>query len=103
MRKYVNPVNLFKSFLKGICLQKSDSIQPRTSGSKFESDSINFFNSRLGPPRAAFVPRPACRDAGDAVAAGGPAEGEGQRRGCHAVLPDGDVQARGEACGEPQN
>ena len=47
MQKSVNLVDLVKSFHTSICLQKSASIQPRTSLSKFGGDSIHFFNPLL--------------------------------------------------------
>ena len=43
MQKYVNLVDLIKSFLTSIYLQESASTQPRSVHSKFEGDSIHFF------------------------------------------------------------
>ena len=45
MQKCVNLVDIVKSFQTSIPLQNSASIQPRTSLSEFEGDSINFFIS----------------------------------------------------------
>ena len=53
MQKRVNLVDLVKSSQTSIYLQKSASIQPRTSLSKFGGDSITFFNSLLRQQRAA--------------------------------------------------
>ena len=58
-QKYVNIVDLVKSFLTSICLETSASIQPRMSLSKFGGDSIHFFKSLLvHKPTAKHAPPP---------------------------------------------
>ena len=49
VQKSVNVVDLVKSLHKSISLQKSASIQPRTSLSKFGGDSVNLFIRLLKP------------------------------------------------------
>ena len=49
MQKYVNLVDLVKSFPTNIYLQKSASIQPRTSLSKFGGKFNSFFIRLLRP------------------------------------------------------
>ena len=49
MQKYVNRVDLFKSFPTSISFQHSALVQPRTSLSKREGDSINLFIRLLSP------------------------------------------------------
>ena len=49
MQKYVNLVDLVKSFPTSIYLQKSASIQPRTSLSKFGGKFNSFFIRLLRP------------------------------------------------------
>ena len=56
MQKYVSLVDLVKSFLTSMYLQKSASIQPRTSLSKFENYPIHFFNSLLSQGSKLFRP-----------------------------------------------
>ena len=53
MQKYVNPVDLVKSFPTSIYLQKSASIQPRTSSSKFGGKYSILFNRVLNRLRKA--------------------------------------------------
>ena len=53
MQKYVSLVDLVKSFPTSIYFQKSASIQPRTSLSKFGGKFNSLFIRLLGPRRAA--------------------------------------------------
>ena len=53
MQKYVNLVDLVKSFPTSIYLQKSASIQPRTSLSKFGGKFNSLFIRLLRPERPA--------------------------------------------------
>ena len=55
MQKYANLVDLVKSFPKSIYLQKSASIQPRTSPSKFEGKFHSLFTSLLNFAAAVHV------------------------------------------------
>ena len=50
MQKHVNLIDLVKSFPTSIYLQKSASIQPRTSRSKFGGDSFHLFIRLLDEP-----------------------------------------------------
>ena len=52
---YVNLVDFVKSFLTSIYLEKSASIQPRTSFSNLGGDSIYFFNSLLSWHPCSFL------------------------------------------------
>ena len=61
MQKHVNLVDLVKSFLTSIYLEKSASIQPRTSLSKFGGKFISLFIRLL--THAGVVPQP--EDEGD--------------------------------------
>ena len=54
MQKYVNRVDLVKSFPTSIYLQRSASIQPRTSLSKFVGKFNSFFVRLLGHDTPAF-------------------------------------------------
>ena len=90
MQKYVNLVDLVKSFPTSIYLQNSASIQPRTSLSKFGGNFNSFFIRLLrrgepGPDNAGRVP-PARRvdrqhadgaDAGDGAGGGGQGQAGG--------------------------
>ena len=51
VQKSVNLIDLAKSFHTSTCLQKSASIQPRTSLSKFGVDFIHLLSSHLPPYR----------------------------------------------------